>query len=157
MIKKVFPLLFALLLSSCSSTPHVDHSGDVETLGAAETAPSLETASKATSKLEIKTLREGKGRAIKKGQGAKVHYTGWLTNGKKFDSSKNRKEPFTFRIGAGDVIEGWDLGVVGMKVGEKRKLTIPSELAYGERDAGGGAIPANSTLVFEIELLGITK
>ena len=114
-------------------------------------------ASKATSKLEIKTLKEGKGRAIKKGQGAKVHYTGWLTNGKKFDSSKDRKEPFTFRIGAGDVIEGWDLGVVGMKVGEKRKLTIPSELAYGERGAGGGAIPANSTLVFEIELLGITK
>jgi len=106
--------------------------------------------------LTIKVLKKGKGVAIKKGQKAKVHYTGWLTNGTKFDSSKDRNVPFEFTIGQGQVIKGWDLGVEGMKVGESRKLTLAPDLAYGERGAGG-AVPPNATLIFDVDLLGIIK
>ena len=83
-----------------------------------------------------------------------MHYTGWLTYGKKFDSSKDRGQPFGFRLGGGQVIRGWDEGVEGMKVGGVRKLTIPPELGYGARGAGG-VIPPDATLVFEVELLGV--
>ena len=96
----------------------------------------------------------GTGREAAAGNLVTVHYTGWLTNGKKFDSSVDRSEPFSFPIGAGRVIKGWDEGVAGMKVGGKRKLTIPSQLGYGARGAGG-AIPPNATLVFDVELLEV--
>ncbi len=104
--------------------------------------------------MKIETTKEGTGAPIANGQTAVVHYTGRLTDGTVFDSSVTRGTPFEFPLGAGMVIKGWDLGVLGMKVGEARVLTIPSDLGYGERGAGG-AIPPNATLVFEVELLGI--
>jgi len=108
------------------------------------------------SGLKYVDLKEGEGTAGKKGDRVEVHYTGWLTDGKKFDSSVDRKTPFAFRLGAGEVIKGWDEGVAGMKPGGKRKLTIPSELAYGKRGAGG-LIPPDATLVFEVELLRVVN
>lgn len=104
--------------------------------------------------MKIETTKEGTGEELTNGRTAVVHYTGKLTDGKVFDSSKTRGTPFEFRLGAGMVIKGWDLGVLGMKVGEVRMLTIPAELGYGSQGAGG-LIPPNATLVFEVELLGI--
>ena len=109
---------------------------------------------KTASGLVIEDLVVGNGDVAAAGQKVTVHYTGWLTDGKKFDSSKDRGEAFVFPLGRGQVIRGWDEGVAGMKVGGKRKLTIPPNLGYGARGAGG-AIPPNATLVFEVELLAI--
>jgi FKBP-type peptidyl-prolyl cis-trans isomerase FkpA len=103
--------------------------------------------------LKYEDLKVGDGAEAKKDDVVEVHYTGWLTDGKKFDSSVG-KQPFSFKLGAGRVIKGWDEGVAGMKVGGKRKLTIPPELGYG-KDGFPGAIPPNATLVFEVELLKI--
>ena len=105
-------------------------------------------------KLITEDLTVGTGAEATKGQQVTVHYTGWLTNGTKFDSSMDRRDPFVFNLGRGQVIKGWDEGVQGMKVGGKRKLTIPPAMGYGSRGAGG-VIPPNATLVFEVELLGV--
>jgi FKBP-type peptidyl-prolyl cis-trans isomerase len=104
--------------------------------------------------LTIEEIVVGTGTEAVAGKSVGVHYTGWLTNGKKFDSSVDRGEPFSFELGAGQVIKGWDQGVAGMKIGGKRKLTIPPELGYGARGAGG-VIPPQATLVFEVELLSV--
>lgn len=108
----------------------------------------------ATNGMIIEKLVTGQGPAAQRGNTVTVHYTGWLTDGKKFDSSVDRDDPFTFVLGSGQVIEGWDLGVATMQVGDRVKLTIPPDLAYGM--AGyPGAIPPSATLVFEVELLAV--
>jgi FKBP-type peptidyl-prolyl cis-trans isomerase FkpA len=104
--------------------------------------------------LKIEDSKAGTGTVAQDGNSVTVHYTGWLTNGTKFDSSKDRGQPFTFQLGAGQVIKGWDQGVAGMKVGGVRKLTISPNLGYGASGAGD-VIPPNATLVFEVELLGV--
>jgi FKBP-type peptidyl-prolyl cis-trans isomerase FkpA len=111
------------------------------------------------SGLQYEEIAVGEGAEAQAGQNVTVHYTGWLQNadgsaGSKFDSSKDRNDPFEFPLGAGRVIKGWDEGVQGMKIGGKRKLIIPAALGYGARGAGG-AIPPNATLIFEVELLGL--
>lgn len=106
------------------------------------------------SGLQIEEIKLGDGDSAAAGQFVSVHYTGWLTDGTKFDSSKDRNEPFDFPLGRRNVIAGWDEGVQGMRVGGVRKLTIPPQLGYGARGAGG-VIPPNATLVFEVELLDL--
>jgi len=106
------------------------------------------------SGLKYVDLALGEGDVAESGQSVSVHYTGWLENGEKFDSSRDRNDPFDFPLGRGHVIKGWDLGVEGMRVGGSRRLTIPPHLGYGARGAGG-VIPPNAVLVFEVELLGI--
>ena len=106
------------------------------------------------SGLHYLDLAVGEGDEAQAGQDVRVHYTGWLTDGTKFDSSVDRGQPFEFSLGAGMVIRGWDEGVAGMRVGGKRKLKIPPELGYGARGAGG-VIPGGATLIFEVELLGV--
>ena len=115
-------------------------------MSAAPTAQSTDT-------LKIEDVKVGTGAEATAGKTVTVNYTGWLTNGTKFDSSLDRNQPFKFHLGGGQVIQGWDQGVVGMKIGGKRKLTIPASLGYGAR--GVGPIPPNSTLVFEVDLLGV--
>ncbi len=118
----------------------------------AQSAEGQETTT--ASGLKYVDIKEGTGPKPKKGQNVLVHYTGWLKDGTKFDSSVDRNQPFPFRVGVGQVIRGWDEGVITMKVGGKRRLIIPPKLGYGARGAGG-VIPPNATLVFEVELLDL--
>ncbi len=128
--------------------PAEEEAGDAEAPG--EPGNTVTTA----SGLQYIDLAEGEGDAAEAGRPVSVHYTGWLTDGTKFDSSVDRNQSFQFNLGAGQVIAGWDEGVSGMKVGGKRKLTIPPELGYGAAGAGG-VIPPGATLVFDVELLEI--
>ncbi len=131
-------LAFAMLLPACSPSP----AGTPSAIGVTQ-MPGL----------KIEDLVVGTGAEAKPGNTVTVHYTGWLLDGTKFDSSRDRNQPFQFQLGAGRVIKGWDQGVAGMKVGGRRRLTISPELGYGSQAVG--PIPANSTLVFEVELLAV--
>jgi FKBP-type peptidyl-prolyl cis-trans isomerase FkpA len=114
----------------------------------------MPTMTTTASGLVYEDITVGAGAAAAHGQRVTVHYTGWLTDGTQFDSSKDRGEPFEFHLGKGQVIAGWDEGVAGMQVGGTRKLTIPPQLGYGKRGAGG-VIPPNATLVFEVDLVAV--
>lgn len=166
MRKVILTISIFLFLGACTPTqqteesqPPAEPSAEPESATGAETAepapePEPEPEMITTrSGLKYQELVVGKGPTPKAGSRVVVHYTGWLTNGKKFDSSVDRNQPFSFTLGRGEVIKGWDEGVATMHVGGKRKLTIPPELAYGSEGAGG-VIPPNATLVFEVELLG---
>ena len=134
------------LIAACARTEKAEETA--ETQAAPEVA--------AATGLKHQDLKVGDGPEAVSGKVVEVHYTGWLEDGTKFDSSLDRGEPFSFRLGAGEVIEGWDQGVAGMRVGGKRKLTIPPELGYGQEGAGG-VIPPGATLVFEVELLDVRE
>ncbi|MCP5329173.1 MAG: FKBP-type peptidyl-prolyl cis-trans isomerase [Sinobacteraceae bacterium] len=149
----VLALLSAGLLAGC---PAGEGGG-----GAYRDPALLQQGNRMTSSLQTIELKPGTGVEIKPGQTAVVHYTGWLyadgapdNKGRKFDSSRDRGDPFAFRVGGGEVIKGWDQGVAGMQVGGERRLVIPSELGYGARGAGG-VIPGGATLVFDVELVSI--
>jgi peptidylprolyl isomerase len=156
-----------LALAACAATPAGDTTASTST-PSTQTAPAASAAtsgaaadtfvmpSRATrtlSGLRYVIDRPGTGPAAVQGQMVRVHYTGWMTNGTKFDSSRDRGTPYEFPLGAGRVIKGWDEGVAGMKVGERRTLIVPPELAYGA-NGYGGLIPPNATLVFQVELVG---
>jgi peptidylprolyl isomerase len=115
--------------------------------------PTPQTVTSSTDKLQIQDEKIGTGAAVKKGDTVQINYVGTLANGTKFDASADHGGPFTTQIGVGQVIKGWDEGIIGMKVGGKRKLTIPPSLGYG--DQATGSIPANSTLIFQVQLVGI--
>ena len=143
-----------LLLVACR--PDAPASGAAGSAGgfAVELGVDTTALTRMPSGLRYQDVAVGSGEEVTAGRTAVVHYTGWLPDGKKFDSSRDRGEPFSFPVGAGQVIAGWDQGVAGMKVGGRRKLVIPAELGYGEAGAPPD-IPPNSTLVFDVELLGV--
>jgi FKBP-type peptidyl-prolyl cis-trans isomerase len=154
-------ILLCLSITACGgerkAAPAPSGSGPSGSGSAMTFAPQLgvdmASMTKTPSGLAYKDLKVGDGAEAKAGQMATVHYTGWLPNGTKFDSSRDRGDPFAFPIGAGQVIKGWDEGVAGMHVGGRRLLVIPASLGYGE--SGSDPIPPNSTLVFDVELLGV--
>ena len=143
--------LFALVLSACGGSDEARNGGSGAAGGFEVDSAALTTTA---SGLRYQDVATGSGAEASPGRTAVVHYTGWLTDGTKFDSSRDRGEPFSFPLGAGQVIAGWDQGVAGMKVGGRRKLVIPPDLGYGP----GGAppvIPPDATLVFDVELLDV--
>ena len=144
MLRRFAPAVVLLILAA-GAVAYADAGGPSKTTGKPVTTP---------SGLKYWDLKKGTGAVAKTGDPVKVHYTGWLTDGKKYDSSLDRGEPFAFRLGAGMVIKGWDEGVATMKVGGKRTLIIPPALGYGARGAGG-VIPPNATLMFDVELLAV--
>lgn len=145
--------LLLLSLTACSRVTEPDPIQRDPTPAAAAT-PAPTPAAAAPGELQKTDIKLGTGAEAVKGKRVKVHYTGTLTNGEKFDSSVDRGEPFTFTLGAGEVIKGWDEGFAGMKVGGKRKLTIPYQMAYGE-SGRPPKIPPKATLIFDVELLGV--
>ncbi|MBI2981988.1 MAG: FKBP-type peptidyl-prolyl cis-trans isomerase [Deltaproteobacteria bacterium] len=151
MKQTLFLVSLLALTVACSKTKQPAETEPPQTTQEAALANEQST----PSGLKYVVLQEGTGASPQKGQMVTVHYTGWLADGTKFDSSVDRGTPFQFQVGTGQVIPGWDEGVSLMKIGEKRKLIIPSQLAYGEGGAGG-VIPPNATLVFEVELLGVS-
>jgi FKBP-type peptidyl-prolyl cis-trans isomerase len=148
---RALPILaFLVVLSACRS------GGDRPSAGGFSAELGIDTAAmtKTPNGLQYQDVKVGQGAEAKRGSTAVVHYTGWLTDGKKFDSSRDRGTPFDFEVGAGQVIAGWDLGVAGMKVGGQRKLVIPADLGYGAAGAPP-VIPPGATLVFDVELLEV--
>jgi FKBP-type peptidyl-prolyl cis-trans isomerase len=141
-------VMMALAVCGCKGEKEDAAVKAARELGTATENPVVAT----DSGLRYIAVKQGEGDAAKAGDSVTVHYTGWLVNGEKFDSSVDRGQPFEFPLGGGRVIKGWDLGVAGMKVGGVRKLIIPPNLGYGSR--GTGPIPPDSTLIFEVELLG---
>ncbi len=148
MRSKIVPLLIVLVFFAMAAG-----------LAAADTSSPTQVTGKSkktASGVEYWDITVGTGATATAGKTVTVHYTGWLTNGKKFDSSVDRGQPFVFPLGAGQVIKGWDEGVAGMKVGGKRQLKVPAAAGYGARGAGG-VIPPNATLIFDVELLGVSN
>lgn len=145
-------LLVGVVMAACSDRDNKP-SGEAKPSAAASGASEAVTTASGLSYVD---LVAGSGPAPAAGKPVKVHYTGWLENGTKFDSSVDRGEPFVFTIGAGEVIPGWDEGVMSMKVGGKRRLIVPPQLGYGAAGAGG-VIPPDATLIFEVELLDVAK
>ena len=146
MTSKMVLMLLVFGLIAATALFSADNSAPTKVTGAPTKTP---------TGLEYWDLKVGSGTTAVKGKSVSVHYTGWLTSGKKFDSSVDRNQPFGFTLGAGQVIPGWDQGVAGMKVGGKRQLRIPADLGYGARGTPGGPIPPNATLIFDVELLGV--
>lgn len=145
----VLLLAVAVIIPACTQKESKQPAGNAQPV-AAQAAATTTT----PSGLAYTDIVPGTGKSPIAGKQVKVHYTGWLENGTKFDSSVDRSEPFIFTIGVGQVVPGWDEGVMSMKVGGKRKLIIPPQLGYGEAGAGG-VIPPNATLIFEVELLDV--
>jgi FKBP-type peptidyl-prolyl cis-trans isomerase len=144
----------ALVMSACTKKEDTAATTATTSAPAANSASTATTGGASVTELKMEDSKVGTGAEAVVGKTVSVHYTGYLTDGKKFDSSVDRGQPFKFQLGAGQVIKGWDQGVAGMKVGGKRKLTIPPTLGYGERGAGG-VIPPNATLIFDVELLNV--
>ncbi|MCE9628005.1 MAG: FKBP-type peptidyl-prolyl cis-trans isomerase [Candidatus Eisenbacteria bacterium] len=158
----IIALTCAVLLAGCNETAQQSGSTPTTTTQATTTPAAGDAAAPATggkvhklaSGLQYEDMVVGSGKMADPGMNVSVHYTGWLTDGTKFDSSVDRGQPFQFQLGAGQVIRGWDEGVKGMRIGGKRKLTIPPDMGYGANGTGG-VIPPNATLVFDVELLDV--
>ena len=155
-MRNVEKFIVLLLLMAAISIPACSQKEAPNVTEKTAESPSAAGSVKTASGLSYTDLVKGTGAAPVSGKSVTVHYTGWLEDGKKFDSSLDRGQPFVFRIGAGEVIPGWDEGVMSMRVGGKRKLFIPAQLGYGAAGAPG-AIPPNANLIFEVELLDVAK
>ena len=158
MRRESWVLLGSILLSAgCAggSGNEAPEEGGVAAEYAPELGVDLSEMERQPSGLYVQDLGPGQGEVVESGDVVRIHYTGWLPSGEKFDSSRDRGQPLVIPIGVGRVIEGWDEGVVGMRVGERRRLVIPPSLAYGDEGAGNGVIPPGATLVFDVEVLGV--